>query len=60
MKNHKWKYDPNIGETVCINCGIAIMKNKWTGEVIYVDFTKDSYFQCRIKTERPECIKIDK
>ena len=56
MKKHKWKYDPDIGEKVCVNCGIAKMKDVETREIIYVDFTTESYL--RDSTwKRPECTK---
>jgi hypothetical protein len=56
MKNHKWKYDTEIGELRCTKCGIYKLKDKFTGDIVYLDATKHSYFQERIKEKRPDCI----
>lgn len=58
MKRHRWKYDVTIAEDVCEKCGIARMRDPWKGGTIYVDLTKDSYFQgtSRRSTKRPDCV----
>jgi len=55
MKKHKWKYDVEIGELVCEKCGICKMKCNSTGEIIYIDFKLEPYYNSRSTTKRPEC-----
>ena len=56
MNYHKWKYDADLAGEICQKCGIAKVKDKETNNIVYIDLSKDPYFQRgRGKIIRPDC-----